>query len=449
MFDLKDCLVSFRTAQSVKLRILFESLHAILGDAIVDFTPEGVFLTATTSNGLVVLNLFKANIDEYVCTENVECGIKFSNLYAYLKNVTDSDVVAIQVTREGYTGQGGRGAKAYLFICNDGEAGKCDAYRAAYEIRLFLMQRITLKVPDALYMDTCVTLPASTFQRFLRSHEKVDPSPEVNIQILAHISDVAQTGVLPQQGDVYFVSESVEAKLTTSSAFPLFRSTDDTSNVFAMQLDDAMADEENEATGSATVTATTETPPPAEDSIKFVVDARFIQQETSIFYSHRSSDKNEQYSLKVLLEIAKMTNMSHSVRLFLAPNSPLAIVYDVGTLGMVLLFVSPREDEVVNCSLRDVVPQNQSSLPTPRVGAQMNIVSKAEFERATASSQTAGASKVQKRSKKAGGALKVPRAAKKRKVAAHTDDDDKGDDDAEEDEEQEDADTYMARAAGL
>lgn len=387
MFDIKDCLVSFKTTQSIKLRILFESLHAILGDGLLDFTPDGVFLTASTATGIIVVNMPKENIEEYVCVQNVECGIKFAAMYAYLKNVNDTDVVGIQVTRDGYNG-------AYLFVCNSGAEGKCDAYRSMYQIRLVMLNRfeITQMMPEELHMDACVTLPSTTFQRFLRSHEKVDTSTDLDIQIMAHIAEPGPDGALPTQGDVYFVSNGQDAHLVTSSSFPIFRSTDDPTNVFEY----AFVDEEKEdvprlgqeVPEAPAPAAEPEAPqllslpqPKTEDSVKFVIDSRFLKIETSIFYAHRSSDKKEQYSLKMLLEIAKMTGMSHSVRLFLAPDAPLAIVYDIGTLGSVLIFVAPRQDEVVNCSLATVVPQNiQGRLQVPVIPS-MRVVSKQDCDR--------------------------------------------------------------------
>lgn len=384
MFDIKDCLVSFKTTQSIKLRILFESLHAILGDGLLDFTPDGVFLTASTATGIIVVNMPKENIEEYVCVQNVECGIKFAAMYAYLKNVNDTDVVGIQVTRDGYNG-------AYLFVCNSGAEGKCDAYRSMYQIRLVMLNRfeITQMMPEELHMDTCVTLPSTTFQRFLRSHEKVDTSPDLNIQIMAHIPEPGPDGALPTQGDVYFVSNGQDAHLVTSSSFPIFRSTDDPTNVFESAfVEEEKEDEPPPAEVSEPSVAEPEPqilslpqPSKVEDSVKFVIDSRFLKIETSLFYAHRSSDKKEQYSLKTLLEIAKMTGMSHSVRLFLAPEAPLAIVYDIGTLGSVLLFVAPKTDEVVNCSLATVVPQNiQGRLQVPAIPS-MRVVSKQDCDR--------------------------------------------------------------------
>lgn len=404
MFDVKDCLVSFKTTQSVKLRILFESLHAILGDALLDFTPDGVFLSASTANGVIVMNMLKENIEEYVCTQNVECGIKFSAMYAYLKNVTDTDVVGIQVTRDGYNGAGNTSPSAYLFVCNSGAEGKCDAYRSMYQIRLLVLNRfeITQMMPEELYMDACVTLPSTTFQRFLRSHEKVDSSPDLDIQILAHVPDPGPDGTLPTQGDVYFVSDGQDAHLVTSSSFPILRATDDTSDVFKQAFVTDPDDPSVPASSVVEMDSSTTPPPPElipdvscggttvatassssssapkQDSVKFVIDSRFLKIETSLFYAHRSSDKKEQYSLKMLLEIAKMTGMSHSVRLFLAPDAPLAIVYDIGTLGSVLLFVAPRQEEVVNCSLKTVITQAPINAP---VLASMRVVNKKECDR--------------------------------------------------------------------
>jgi len=397
LFPVEQCLVSFKTTQSVKLRVLFESLDALLGDGIIDFTPDGVFLSASTSTScMVFMNLLKPNIDDYFCSQHVECGIQFRAMYSYLKNVTDTDVVAIQVTMGSYTGEGGKGPRLYLFVYNAGTEGKDEAYCNRYEIRMRMLERIPFAtmIPSALYMDACVTLPSTTFQRFLRSHDKVESgSPDLDFQILARIPE-AENGQLPTRGEVFFVSDGQDANLVTSSSFPIYRALDDLSNTFdapAFVLPDELDDEVKNTTDLAPMDIAVAQPPPPpsppppqvapkEDSVKFIVDALYIQKETSIFYSHRSSDKQDLYSLKMLMEIAKMTNMSPSVRLFLSVAAPLAIMYDVGTLGSIVIFIAPRADEAVTSTLASVASVgSQGSLLLSDHRNSMQLVTKENF----------------------------------------------------------------------
>lgn len=484
MFDQNDCLVSFRTAQSVKLRILFESLHAILGEAQIDFTPEGVFLQAITSQGMVIVNLFKDNIDEYICTQPTTCGIKFSSMYSYLKNVTDTDVVAIQVTKSGFDGASGIGSSCmYLFVSNDGQKEKCSAYHCMYQIRLLWIQPPEILLPEALYMDTCVTLPSATFQRFLRSHEKVDSSPDVTLQVLAHVPGPDADGNPPAEGQVFFVSVGAEAHLTTSSAFPLNRATDDPTDAFAPQFavsEQEVADTINEAgvlTAIPPVAAAPLLPPPAlppgEDCVRFMCDPRFADKQTSIIYGHRSCDKLDLFSLKFLLDVAKMTNMSHYVRLFLTPVAPLMIMYDVGTLGVVLVVVNARSNQAdpKDCSLATLLHTGRVERALPAAPApRMTLVAKSDFERKTGKNADP-AVPGQKRARKPGSgrprkkpllemtpsaepaAVKKPSKPPKKKkatavVAMDSSDESggSGDDDAGS---VADADVFMARAHGL
>ncbi len=337
MFPHADCLVSFYTTQAVKLRHLYEYFNAVLGDANLEFWPEGVFLSAVTnSQMMVVLNLFSKDIESYYCSEHVRCGIKFTTLYSYLRTVTDTDVVAIQVTKEGFSKATGQ--NAYLFIRNEGDQRLANPGRRqfTYELRLLNVQTAALNVPPVLEMASGVMLPAGEFHKILRSHATV-ASADPRVQFMVKVDPPSEHTPHRKTGILIMTTEGDDAFLTCQQAFELQSATE---NVVPMFCEPTVEEE-------ATTSSSTTTDAPKDNEMRIIMDATNTALETTLTYDHRDCDKRELYSLKTLIDVSKLTNVCSVVRIFLQQDAPLILCYDVGTLGTVWTFIPPYTEEAM------------------------------------------------------------------------------------------------------
>lgn len=83
--------------------------------------------------------------------------------------------------------------------------------------------------------------------------------------------------------------------------------------------------------------------------------------------------KRDKYSIKCLHLIAKGSNLSSQVELYLRPKSILAVKYRIGTIGSVIFCLSPSVDEAEDCPLSN---HTQTSK-----GVLASIVPKQTFKR--------------------------------------------------------------------
>jgi proliferating cell nuclear antigen PCNA len=268
--DKNECLVHFQTLQSVKLRTLFETLNPLLVDANLVFDKDGLYLSEVASNMLV--NFAITNIDDYYCPKRIVVGVNLSLIFTIIKNVTQDDVICLQITKSGM-----QKALSEMHLYTISENG-CN--RA--NIKLMTIEEMFYEPPEKKF-DTIVTLATSQLQRIFRNHEKCGDYMQV----------LCEKDKKSDDNTIYFITKG-----------------DDYDFLTKVSTSDSIIEDDGNATSL-----------------------------------RRASDKPEMYKLRFLTLIAKATNLSPTVNLYLAKDYPLILRYQIGTLGFVMFALAANVDE--------------------------------------------------------------------------------------------------------
>ena len=89
-----------KTIQASALKTCFEVLKDILNDVNINFTKDGVNITALDNAkvALINMNLQASKFEEYECDQPVTAGVNISNFFKILKIITSNDILSISVT---------------------------------------------------------------------------------------------------------------------------------------------------------------------------------------------------------------------------------------------------------------------------------------------------------------------------------------------------------------
>jgi len=150
-------------------------------------------------------------------------------------------------------------------------------------INMLIVQEVYYQPPDKEF-DTIVSMPSNQLQKIFRNHEKSG----THIQVMCEGPKDDKNK--PEQ--VYFITEG------------------DDCNGFTKVGSQAVNDMD--------------------------------ENSTSLY---KSSDKTELYSLRSLMLIAKATNLSTFVQLYLASDYPLVMRYQIGTMGYIMFALAANVDE--------------------------------------------------------------------------------------------------------
>lgn len=148
-------LMHLKTIQASAIKTCFEVLKDILNDVNVNFTPEGVNITALDNAkvALVNMNLQASNFEEYECRDSVTAGINISNFFKILKIITTSDVLTIDINDKEHMN---------IIVENDAKNSV-----SKFELSLLWINDDTLEIPDI--EPSCTTImPSVDFQRICR-----------------------------------------------------------------------------------------------------------------------------------------------------------------------------------------------------------------------------------------------------------------------------------------
>ena len=280
MLKKEACYVHLRTTQTVKLRVLFETLNPILIDSNIYFVETGLKMETIADTMFVCLSL--SNFEEYHCSEKKVVGVNFANLYSYLKRVGQDDVITIQLSKEAYDS-----SCPYftIFISND-HAG----YRFQHKVNLLDIAKEELEIPEKTF-DTFVDLPSQLLLKILRSCEEQGE----HLQILTRGSRRFAT-----KGYVYFMTSNEMNSSMIRQSFMIPRKIAHEPGTKVKQLDDGTIG--------------------------------------------RECDKRDKFSLRHLLLMSKACGMSKSVRMYLSNDYALVMQFNVGTLGHVTFCLAQNVD---------------------------------------------------------------------------------------------------------
>eukprot|EP00455_Lapot_gusevi_P022735 TRINITY_DN2369_c0_g1_i10.p1 TRINITY_DN2369_c0_g1~~TRINITY_DN2369_c0_g1_i10.p1 ORF type:complete len:325 (+),score=34.83 TRINITY_DN2369_c0_g1_i10:466-1440(+) len=288
----QDCIVHFCTTQSVKLRILFETLNPLLVEGNIIFSPTGMRLSTMSSMVYCFLRLDADKIESYHCKEETVLGVNFEHMFSYLKDCNQSDVICFQVTEASLSKPV---PEFNIYISNHEEQ-----YIYEYQCKLIhIEEKIWASPPRDI--DRIVTMPASSFQRILRCCIKQGD----HVQIMADGGGV-------HGNYIYFVTKGDNVVLRITCGY-------------------ASSGDKQSAN-------------PADPGFEPLSGSTYLDQ---------PCDKRDRYSLKYLSLITKATNMSANVRLYLASDYVLIVSYNVGTLGSIY-FCLVGSDEESNIDLESV-----------------------------------------------------------------------------------------------
>jgi len=144
-----------KTIQASALKTCFEVLKDILNDVNINFTKDGVNITALDNAkvALINMNLQASKFEEYECDRPVTAGVNISNFFKILKIITSNDILSISVTDTEFM---------KIVIENDTKNSK-----SVFELSLLWINDDTLEIPE-IVPDCTTILPSVDFQRICR-----------------------------------------------------------------------------------------------------------------------------------------------------------------------------------------------------------------------------------------------------------------------------------------
>lgn len=144
-----------KTIQASALKTCFEVLKDILNDVNINFTKDGVNITALDNAkvALINMNLQASKFEEYECDQPVTAGVNISNFFKILKIITSNDILSISVTD-----------KEFMKIVIENDAKNS---RSVFELSLLWINDDTLEIPK-IVPDCTTLLPSVDFQRVCR-----------------------------------------------------------------------------------------------------------------------------------------------------------------------------------------------------------------------------------------------------------------------------------------
>jgi hypothetical protein len=295
----EQCLLHFRTTESVRLRTLFETLNPLLVEGILHADKKGISLQALNQVVLVDLILHASEIGEYHCDEeemkNHLVGVSFERIYRCLKSCSQQDVVCMQLPAAGMNSST---PSLNIYILNESDGGDDDnSYCYAYAVRLLALEEEPCDVPDQEF-ETTVNLQASSFQRALRCAEKQGDYVQIFTEVIR-----------PELNYIYFATNGDESSIITSLRF---RTDPSEEEAKLMPPVEEKKEEKKEVV-----------PVPASPFVAGMKPPKDIK--TTSEPNQKSCMKKEIYCLRYLQLIAKATSMSSRVRVFLAPEYVLVL----------------------------------------------------------------------------------------------------------------------------
>lgn len=93
-------IVRFETNEGTSLKALFERLQKFR-DCCLEFSPDGIFMNATTSSASMMTILTLNTLDNYYCKSHCSMGIEVSVWFKLFKKITKDDVVVFTIDEDG------------------------------------------------------------------------------------------------------------------------------------------------------------------------------------------------------------------------------------------------------------------------------------------------------------------------------------------------------------
>ena len=173
-----------KTIQASALKTSFEVLKDVLNDVNVNFTKDGMNITALDNAkvALINMNLYADRFEEYECNEPVTAGINISNFFKILKIITSNDVLSISVVD-----------KEHMTVSIENSIKNT---KSIFDLNLLWINDDTLEIPEV--KSSCTTiLPSVDFQRICRDMGNI--GTYVSIFRNSNILNISCTGDFAKQ----------------------------------------------------------------------------------------------------------------------------------------------------------------------------------------------------------------------------------------------------------
>jgi proliferating cell nuclear antigen len=280
-----EVVVRMRTSEGSKIKSLFERLSTLV-DCCLDFRPDGIYTSAIEVN-MIYFSLSLKNLDDYVCTRNLVCGIQAAVWWKCLKHIGQNDTLEILVTEEDV-----ENCRIQLRFIKNNNRGTTQYYLHQMNIEY---ERIDL--PDKEF-ESILSLPANEFQKALRSCGDAK-----NVRLSSGLTKV------PDEAD---------PEKTVTVPELIIEAADDS----ACSTEPSVC-------------------------VRMIIDGCLDEEGKQIDFSdHAFCNKKEWFSLSALSNVSKSASMSTnaSVTIYLSEQFPLLLDYTVGTLGNIRYAIAPKID---------------------------------------------------------------------------------------------------------
>lgn len=365
-----------------KIRDSFEALKDVLDDFNAVFTDTGMHINSLDVNGVALVNatFWGSRFQRYSCARTFVCGLNMAVLYKTFKLVGKSTELTMRID-ERYP--------SALYVCMENSSS---GLKIEVTLKIWGSDKKMLKIENSIF-DRYITIKSADFQSLIGYIAAFQNSADDDNKILD--IEVHQNAlVLASKGQFGVTRVCVRETNTGMSVTEgVVDALDD--DVVAVDANAVAAEEEDldEALGASSAAGTkrrriepdgggganetsnakrvlkrptnvaaaippTGSRPPTDGEMALAALAPGIASaETSAVATHAASAGSNNapsaaeaivrnpYNLKYLRYFTKATTLSPVVRIFLRPNFPVIVMYNIGTLGVLRYCLGPAATE--------------------------------------------------------------------------------------------------------
>ena len=151
-----------KTVQVSVIKSLIEGLKEIITETNVEFSPNGIRISATDASVTILVHLFLEadKFEEYNCTKTIVSGVNIVNLFKLIRTVVNNDSLTLFIDEE-------KTSQLGIRIENE-EFNKVTEYK----LNLIDIDDDIISAPDTNF-ERMITMPSAEFQKMCREASNI------------------------------------------------------------------------------------------------------------------------------------------------------------------------------------------------------------------------------------------------------------------------------------
>lgn len=184
-----------KTVQVGVIKGLIEGLKEIITETNVEFSPNGVRISATDPSVTILVHLFleAENFEEYKCPKTIISGVNILNLFKLIRTIVNNDSLTLYIDED-------KPSQLGIRIENE-EYNKVTDYK----LNLIDIDEDIIRAPDTEF-DRMITMPSGEFQKICR--EAFNIADVIEIKSMGKQLMLSCNGEFASQDTVYAHTDS-------------------------------------------------------------------------------------------------------------------------------------------------------------------------------------------------------------------------------------------------